>query len=60
MGKSSQAKPEALEFNQHHMFTALMTREIKTNFDTLYKGYKDGLCDVAEINHANVKDLLLE
>ena len=60
MGKSSQAKPEALEFNQHHHFTALMTRDIKTKFDGLYKGYKDGLCEVAEIDHANVKELLLE
>ena len=41
------------------MFTALMTRELKTKFDREYKTYKDSLCDVAEIDHENVKQLLL-
>ena len=35
-----------------------MTRDLKTRFDGLYKQYKDGLCDVSEINHKNVKELL--
>ena len=52
-------KLEEHEFNQHHMFTALMTRELKTKFDREYKTYKDSLCDVAEIDHENVKQLLL-
>lgn len=42
------------------MFTALITRELKNRFDGLYKQYKDGLCDVAEIDHKNVKELLLD
>ena len=47
------------EYNQSHMFTALITRELKNKFDELYRGYKDGLCDVAEIDHANVREMLL-
>ena len=52
-------KLEEHELNQNHIFTALMTRDLKTKFDSLYKTYKDGLCDVAEIDHDNVKELLL-
>ena len=37
-----------------------MTRELKSKFDNLYKGYKDSLCDVAEIDHNNVKQLLVD
>lgn len=55
LAKSGPSKPEQLEFNQHHMFTALMTRDLKNKFDSFYKGYKDGLCDVAEIDHDHVK-----
>ena len=41
---------------QHQaMFTALMTREIKNNFDSLYKTYKENLCEVAEVDPQNVK-----
>ena len=47
------------EVNQSHLFTALITRELKKKFDELYRGYKDGLCDVAEIDHANVREMLL-
>ena len=42
------------------MFTALITKELKQKFDSLYKTYKEGLCDIAEIDHHNVKELLLE
>lgn len=56
----AKADTSAQEFNQHHMFTALITRELKNRFDGLYKQYKDGLCDVAEIDHKNVKELLLD
>ena len=62
-GKSSAedvVKLEEHEFNQHHMFTALMTRDLKNKFDDQYKTYKDSLCDVSEIDHTNVKKLLLE
>ena len=48
------------DFNQKFMFTALITKELKQKFDSLYKTYKEGLCDIAEIDHQNVKELLLE
>lgn len=44
--------------SDQNMFTALMTRDLKSRFDEQYRQYKDSLCDVAEIDHANVKDLL--
>ena len=37
-----------------------MTRDLKSRFDGLYRQYKEGLCDVAEIDHGNVKELLSE
>ena len=46
---------------QHQaMFTALMTREIKNNFDSLYKTYKDNLCEVSEVDPQNVKQQLIQ
>lgn len=56
---SVEVKQEPAEYNQSHVFTALITRELKTKFDELYRGYKEGLCDVAEIDHANVRDMLV-
>lgn len=58
--KAGEIKVEEHEFNQQHIFTALITRDLKTKFDNLYKTYKDGLCDVAEIEHSNVKEILTE
>lgn len=59
-GTTDEVKLEsAAEYNQSHLFTALITRELKTKFDELYRNYKDGLCDVAEIDHANVREMLL-
>ena len=55
---SSQTQRE--DFNHKFMFTALITKELKQKFDSLYKTYKEGLCDIAEIDHHNVKELLLE
>lgn len=41
------------------MFTALITRDLKRKFDKEYKTYKDGLCDVAEVDPDNVKKLMI-
>jgi len=42
------------------MFTALITRDLKHKFDGLYKQYKDGLDDVAEVDSKNVKEILTQ
>ena len=41
------------------LFTALITRDLKRKFDREYKAYKDGLCDVAEVEPDNVKELMM-
>jgi len=38
-----------------HLFTALITRDLKRKFDREYKIYKDSLCEVAEVDPDNVK-----
>jgi hypothetical protein len=41
------------------LFTALITRDLKRKYDKEYQTYKDGLCDIAEVDPEHVKAHML-